>query len=415
MEIPDVNLAGIFDVFRNDSPVDEAAVLLAAMQSPIGTPRLKEMARGQESVLIVCDDVTRPTPAWKVIPTIINELREAGIQEECIEFIMALGTHRAMTEEEMRAKVGTAVFDRYRVYNHEWDNPDALEYMGKTDQGVEVWINKKVARAGLVIGVGRIMPIEVCGFTGGGKILVPGCCGEITNSDMHWTRVDVSSREIIGKRDNPIRHSIDSLARQAGLDFIVNIIMDSHQNIVDCVCGDLVEAHREGCERARKFHEVRIPREMDIVVVDGCPFDIEFWQANKALDTAGLVVRKGGAVICISPCHEGLSRSHEDILLEFGYRTRDQIRKLVESGKIHHKVVGVHMMQVSDVAVEKATVYMVTSGIPREHILRVGLNYARTPQEALDRALEQVGGDAKIAVLRSAAEMLPLIGEEARA
>jgi nickel-dependent lactate racemase len=96
-----------------------------------------------------------------------------------------------MTEAEMRAKVGDAVFDRYPVHNHEWDNPEALQYMGNTDQGVEVWINKKVCRADLVIGIGRIMPIEVCGFTGGGKILIPGCCGEITNSDMHWTRVDV--------------------------------------------------------------------------------------------------------------------------------------------------------------------------------------------------------------------------------
>lgn len=412
MEIPEANLMGIYDVRGPDWPADEADVLRGAMDSPIGTPHLCDLAKGRGSALIVCDDVARPTPAWKVIPFILDEIHQAGIEDDRIEFMMALGTHRPMTEQEMIDKVGADVFSHYKVYNHDWDNPDALDYMGKTDQGVPVWINKKVAQAGIVIGIGRIMPIEVCGFTGGGKILVPGCCGEITNSEMHWTRVDVDSSQVIGKRDNPIRESIDALARRAGLDFIVNIIMDTDKRILDCVAGDLVDAHRAGVERARAFHEVAIPHEADIVVVDGSPFDIEFWQVNKALDAAGLIVRKGGVVICISPCYEGLSQTHEDVLLEYGYRTKAEIRQLVESGAIRHKVVGVHMMQVSEVAVEKATVIMVTDGIPREHLRRVGLDHAHSPQEALEKAFANVGKSASVAVLRSAAEMLPVVKKE---
>ncbi|MCL5105350.1 MAG: nickel-dependent lactate racemase [Armatimonadetes bacterium] len=410
MDIPESNLLGIFETPCLEAAEPEDSLIRSAIASPIGAPRLRELAYGKKSALIVCDDVARPTPAFKVIPHVIEELHAGGIADDEIEFMMALGTHRPMTEFEMRAKVGDEVFERYRVYNHAWDDPDALEFMGKTDQGVEVWINKKVAEAGIVIGIGRIMPIDVCGFSGGGKILVPGCCGEITNSEMHWTRTNVDSREIAGKRDNPIRDSIDALARKAGLDFIVNIVMDSSMNILDCVAGDLVEAHREGCRRARAYHEVRIPSEADIVVVDGHPFDIEFWQVNKAVDTAGVVVREGGAVICVSPCHEGLSATHADVLLEFGYRSREEIVGLVESGRISHKVVGVHMMQVSEVAVEKARLYMVTPGISREHIEKVGLEHASTPQEALDKALERLGSDAKVAVLRGAAEMLPIVG-----
>ncbi|MHB9035426.1 MAG: nickel-dependent lactate racemase family protein [Armatimonadota bacterium] len=408
VEIPDENLMGIFSLPVATATGDESAFLQRALENPIGSSRLREMALGKSSALIVCDDVARPTPAWKVIPAVIDELRMGGIADEGIEFMMALGTHRPMTPDEMRAKVGSDIYDRYQVHNHEWDNPDALEYMGDTDQGVEVWINKKIARADLVIGIGRIMPIEVCGFTGGGKILVPGCCGEVTNSEMHWTRADVDSQEIIGKRDNAVRTSIDTLARRAGLDFIVNIVMDSGKNIIDCVAGDLVEAHRAGCEKARAYHEVRIPHEADIVIVDGYPFDIEFWQVNKAIDTAGLTVRKGGAVICVSPCYEGFSQTHEDILLEYGYRPKHEVKRLVESGNIHPKVVGVHMMQVGDVAIEKARVYLVTTGICAQDVRKVGLHYADTPQEALKDAFRHVGFDAKVAVLRGAAEMLPV-------
>lgn len=407
VEAPDANLMGIFGLPRV-STSNEAAILRRAMENPIGTSHLRDLACDKQSVLIVCDDVARPTPAWKIIPAVLDDLHRAGVEDENIECVMALGTHRPMTAEEMRAKVGRHIFARFPVHNHEWSNPDALEYMGKTSQGAEVWINKKVAQADLVIGVGRIMPIEVCGFTGGGKILIPGCCGEITNSDMHWARVDVDSREIIGKRDNPIRAAIDSLARQAGLDFIVNIIMDSAGNIFDCVAGDLVEAHREGCSRALAFHQVHIPQEADIVIVDGWPFDIEFWQVNKALDTAGLVVRSGGAVICVSPCHEGLSRSHAGTLLQYGYPSKPEIKRLVESGAIPHKVVGVHMMQVREV-IDRADVYLVTNGIPQEDLLRVGLHHAATPQEALERAFARLGTEAKVAVLRGAAEMLPLV------
>lgn len=408
LHVPDENLLGLFSLPKQE-PHDES--ILHALEHPIGTDRICQLAKGKDQILIVCDDVARPTPAYKIIPYVLKELSDAGILDHQIEFMMALGTHRPMTEQEMRDKVGSDVVDRFAVYNHQWDHSEALQYMGKTDQGVDVWINNKVAEADWVIGIGRIMPIEICGFTGGGKILIPGCCGEITNSEMHWTRVDVDRNEIIGKRDNPIRHSIDELARQAGLDFIINVVMDTEKNIFNCVAGDLTEAHREGCRYAKEYHEVHLPQLADIVIVDGYPFDIEFWQVNKALDTAGMAVRNGGVVIVVSPCYEGLSQTHEGELLQHGYTCKEHVKKLVASGQLEHKVVGVHMIQVADVAVEKATVYLVTDGIPEHTVEAIGLRYASTPQNALEKAFDALGMNAKVTVLRGAAEMLPVINE----
>jgi nickel-dependent lactate racemase len=299
------------------------------------------------------------------------------------------------------------------VHNHDWNDPDACTYLGKTEQGVEVWINKKVAEADLVIGIGRIMPIDICGFTGGGKILIPGVCGKVTNDEMHWNRIDLDDADIIGKRDNPVRASIDALARKAGLGFIVNCVMDVHQRATHVVAGDMVEAHRRGCELAMEMHAVRIPEQADIVIADSFPFDIEFWQANKALDQAALAVRDGGVLILVTPCHEGFSATHSEIL-EFGYPPIDEIKTLVKSGRIVSKVVGVHMAQVSRVARHRAHVILVTWGIARKDVEKAGLGYAETPQAALDAAFKRLGREAGVAILKGAGEMLPVVGEMGR-
>jgi nickel-dependent lactate racemase len=326
---------------------------------------------------------------------------------EQIEFLMALGTHRAMTREEMAAKLGSEVASDYKVHNHQWDNPDCLDYIGETDQGVPVWINKRVQQADLVVGLGSIMPIDICGFTGGGKILVPGVSGQVTVDQMHWTRIDVPSHHILGEAENPVRASIDLLARRAGLDFIVNVVLNSKNRIVGAVAGDMVTAHRQGCDIAREVYGVPIPHEFDIVVADSFPFDNEFWQANKALDTAGEIVRKGGVIILVTPCHEGFSQTHGE-MLEFGYLPIEQIKNLVNNGTIKHKVVGVHMAQASAVAVEKARLVLVSEGITQEQACKVGFSWAPTPQEAFKKAVKICGPSAKVAVLKDAARMLPL-------
>ncbi len=410
MEVPDENLMGIYGLPEAESLKDVPARVSEVLANPTGTPPLKELARGKRRVLIVADDISRPTPVHAVLPPVLRELHEAGVPEDGIEFLLALGMHRPMTREEFAAKLGSEVVSRYRVHNHDWKDPDACSLMGKTPDGAEVWINKLVAEADLVIGVGRIMPIDICGFSGGGKILIPGVCGHITNSQMHWHRVFADNTEIIGKRDNRVRETIDCMAREAGLDFILNIIMSDSEHIVDVVAGDLVEAHREGCEKARAVHEVHIPAPADIVVADGHPFDIEFWQANKALDTAGLVVRRGGVVILLSPCYEGFSRTYPEVA-EIGYQPVERIIDMVESGKIKDRVIGVHMIQVSLVAIEKATAILVTNGIPSGVVREAGLSYAPTAAEALEMALQMKGKDARVAVLRRAAEMLAVVDD----
>ncbi len=389
-----------------ESPRD---IVTNALHAPIGTGRLHELVREKQRILLVVDDISRPTPAQSFIQAVLTELHQGGIADSQIEFMLALGSHRPMTRAEMAQKLSEEVVMRFRVSNHQWDNPDCLEFLGHDDYGVPVWINKKVSQSDFVIGIGAIMPIEICGFTGGGKILIPGVCGAITNSEMHWTRIDVAGEEILGVPDNPIRRAIESLARKAGLDFIVNVVLNTQGEVIHAVAGDMVQAHRVGCEAAQNVHRIEVPREYDLVVADSFPFDIELWQANKAIGVAGEFVRPGGVVILVSPCYEGLSPIRGPEILQHGYQPIAHIKKLVRSGKLKHKVVGVHMFQVSSVAREKAHLILVSSGISREIAEQVGFSWAATPQEAFIMACERLHTlHPDVAILKGAAKMLPM-------
>lgn len=408
LEIPAFHKVDIFDLPKRTFQITGPVLVEKSLQQPIESERLSKLAFGKSKILIIADDISRPTPIREFIHFILEELSDAGVGDNQIEFLMALGTHIFMTREEMELKLGKDIVEKYRIHNHDWKNQNSQDYMGNTGLGVPIWINKLVSNADLLIGLGAIMPIEICGFSGGGKIIVPGVCGEITNDEMHWKRVGTPSNHILGKLENPIRASIDYMARKAGLNFIVNVILDSMGTIVGAVAGDMVAAHREGCKIASEVYSVHIPGEYDIVITDSFPFDDEFWQANKALDTAGEVVKKGGVVILVTPCSKGFSQSHPEIP-DFGYKPVEEIIELVECGKIKHKVVGVHMIQVSTVAVEKAKLILVSEGIEKYDAEKVGFFWEQTPQKAFQKALEISGRNPGIAVLKNASRMLPIV------
>jgi nickel-dependent lactate racemase len=318
-----------------------------------------------------------------------------------------------MSTAEMREKLGDAIVDRFTVSNHDWTNPDNLYFAGRVDPGIDVWVNKKMREYDFIVGLGQIMPMDVCGFTGGCNIIIPGLCGPKTSADFHWVRVGLAATEVVGRRENPIRTAIDNSAMAAGLNAILNVVLDGEGKICGAVYGHPIEAHRTGVSLALRAHTVRLRQKADIVVADGFPFDIEFWQVNKALDNAALAVRDGGVIIIVSPCYEGLSVTHGEDIRRIGYRSRKEILRLVDEGAFTHRVTAVHMIQVAVATVEKGvTCILVTSGIPPGVLREVNLGYAPDAQAALAMAFGIVGPDATVAVLNRASETLPLIQAE---
>lgn len=409
VDIPDANLLGVFEPPKSQAVPDAAVCIREAMAQPIGSPKLAELARGKKKALIISDDYTRQTPVDVIIPMVERELAAGGVER--VSILVALGTHREMTEQEKLARFGADICRRLEICNHRYRDPDALADLGTTPRGTRFLINKAVLEADLVIGLGQIAPHRIAGFSGGSKIILPGVCGAEATAHTHWMGGFEEGERMLGVAENPVREEMNACAKKAGLAFIVNVVCDPGGRLIGAVAGDEIEAHLKGCELARDVFGVNVPRQADIVIADSFPKDIELWQAAKALYAADLMVRRGGVVILVSPCFEGVSRAHP-LILERGYTTERETLCELESGQLTNLSVASHCLRVGRLIKDKAVGIMVRNGIPRSDQERLGFIPADTPQDALKKAFEIAGRGASVAVLRHGGEALPVLPRE---
>ena len=277
-----------------------------AFANPIGSPRIAELARGKRSAVIVVDDIARPTPAYRVIPSILEELHEAGIPDGAIKFVLAVACHRPMVRDEMAAKLGEEVMRTYYVVNHQ--PYDYTTFVGQTSRGTPVHINRHVAEAEVRIGIGQIAPHGMPGFSGGAKIFLPGVAGIETIAANH--RPGNFKGGLTKIEGNEYRADMEEAARLAGLHLIVNLVINSERGIAGLVVGDLVEAHRKGVELAWNAMSTTLPPQpVDIGVFNQYPKDTEFMHVPHALHVLNSaprpIIRQGGTMVIISASPDG--------------------------------------------------------------------------------------------------------------
>ena len=406
VSIPEENLIGIY------SPKDIAIVadvqeeIIRALNHPIGSKSLAELAKGKEKVVILADDNTRLTPTDKIIPVLLDEMNSAGIKDEQITIIIALGTHRFMTEEEIIEKFGQAVVNRVTIKNHDFKNPQALIDLGNTDNGTSIWVNREAYEADFKIGVGSIVPHHIPGFSGGAKIVQPGISGEHTTAETHLLSVR-APRSYLGVQDNPVRRELNMIAKKIGMDIIFNTVLNRHGEVVGAFFGDTVEAFHEGVSLSREVYAVEIPEEADIVLSSSHPCDIEFWQAHKTLYPSDLAVKAGGTVIIATPCYEGVAVTHSE-MVDITCHSSECLKRMVDNKEMHDEVAAALAIAWAQVK-ERETVYIVSSGIQPGDAKKLGFIPFDSLQAALDSALEKHGKNARVTVLTHAPDMLPII------
>ncbi len=247
------------------SALDDAA-LRTAFAHPIGTKTIHELARGKKEVVILFDDLTRATPVHTLLPYILEELAQAGIKDEHIRLIAAVGAHGAMNGVCLRKKLGEEPMERFLIYNHnlyEFCTP-----LGSTSHGVPVVVNSEVMRCDLKIGIGSIVPHPLAGFGGGSKIILPGVASAETISVNH-NKLGSSPTVDVGKYErNIVRADMDEAARMAGLDVKVDAILNLKREIAALYVGDVVEAHREGVQLAKRHYAADFVGDCDVVIAN---------------------------------------------------------------------------------------------------------------------------------------------------
>ena len=263
----------IVEVGPRDAPALSDTAMREKLNQPIGCPPLREIAKGKTRCVIIVDDLTRPTPAADLLPSIIAEIRQAGLSEGAVTILLAGGTHPPASAQDMAKKAGANISPGVRVMAH--DSRGALVDLGTSPAGLPIRINRMVMECDLKIGVGCIYPHPIAGFSGGAKIVLPAVCGVETTRMMHdYLR---GSRTRGGSIHTELRQDMIAVARKAGLDFIANVTLNRRREISGLFAGDMVKAHEEGIRAAQRMYAVPVVPDADIVVADMYPFDTS-WQ-----------------------------------------------------------------------------------------------------------------------------------------
>lgn len=405
-DVPDRNLAEILSPRASTPLSDLERAIDAALDGPIGQEPLENWVKPNDHVMIVSDDNTRLTPADRIIPALLDRLNMAGIPDDHVGCIMALGTHRYMTDAEMEAKVGDHVYRRIRVFNHEWRNPDALVDLGASSQGTPLLVNRAVAEADVVIGLGAIVPHHIPGFSGSSKIIQPGVCGARTTAETHLLSCSGGGDSFLGIADNPVRRDMDDMANRVGMHTIFNVVMDSQGGVVGVFFGDMRAAFKAGVELATDIYGVAYRETPDIVLANSYPCDLDFWQSHKSQYPAQRMVRAGGTIIVCTPAPEGVSPVHTD-LLDFTAWSSTQIKAAYREGRIKNGVAAALATAWAMVR-EKASVILFSPGISAADKARLGHTHADTIDAAVAEALRRQGSGARLSVLTHAPDMLPI-------
>ncbi len=388
---------------RAGPPNDEPALLRDAIEG-----RLAPLAEGKRRVLLLVDDATRRTRVHEILPHVERELAQAGVRDEQVTILTAQGTHRPMTREELEAKIGPAFLRRWRVEQHRHRDREALVRLGETEDGMPVVVNRLLPESDLRVGVGHVGVHAIMGFSGGAKIVLPGVCGEESETWTHWTASWFAQEDLLGVMDGPIRAHVEEGARLAGLDAVVNVAMDHAGQVQRAACGDFVEAQRACAATARDWHAARLDEPADIVISDSFPADRDYWQSVKGLCCATIAVEEGGVIVLVTPSPEGVADNHPGCRDLCGLPL-EEIRRRVAAGEVED-VIGAAVAAFTARIRERSDVHLVSSGIRPEDARAMGFTPFASIQDALDAAREKMGAHASVAVLQGAGGLLPVVG-----
>lgn len=356
-----------------------------ALDSPIGAD-LSDFS-GLKSASILVSDITRPSPSHRLLPPLTKRLKEIGIKDLLVVF--GLGTHRRMTpaEEEMLLK-GCASMP------HIQHDKDRCVLLGTTSSGTPVEILEDAAFSDLIIATGNIEYHYYAGYSGGAKALLPGVSSERSVNINHELMRDPAS--ITGRIDSPVRQDMEEAAEIAGLDFILNVVLNERKEIVKSVAGDFVKAHREGAKSVDEMYRKPVePAEIVLTSAGGRPKDLNLFQAQKALMNARGAALPGGSIILLAECSEGFghpvfeswvrsAKSKEDCIDRFGreYQFGGHKAALLAKESLDHDII-------------------LVSSMPRELVEMSFFRHASSLDGAIRMARESQGRDARMIVMPS--------------
>lgn len=400
--IPDKNFIGLLESKAEhfSNPYTEKETVEKSLDNPIGSLPLEELAKGKKDIVLISSDHTRPVPSHIITPIILRRIRSVN-KTARIRILVATGFHRPSTREELISKYGKEIVENEEIVMHISTDDSSMVKIGQLPSGGDCIINRIAAEADLLLAEGFIESHFFAGFSGGRKSVLPGIASYKTIMANHSGEfIDSSNSRTGNLTDNPIHNDMVYAAAKANLAFIVNVVLDGDKKIIGSFAGDMVESHKVGCNFVKEIARVKkIPCDIAVSTNGGFPLDQNIYQAVKGMTAAEATNKDGGVIIMVAGCRDGHGGEgfYENIanvknpneFLEAAIHTPrletvpDQwTSQILARILVHH-----HIIFVSDL-------------VDPELITSMHMEIAKTFDEALERAFEREGLNAKVTVIR---------------
>ncbi len=402
-------------VSRPTTPLEDAtAAIREALDHPIGSSPLRDLAKPGNRACIVFTDVTRASPDDLLVPALLRELENAGVRDEDITLLCGIGMHRPSSKEEKVTKLGAEVVARYRVIDNEPQNPAALMNLGVTPGGVPVLIHRAAVEADLLVSTGIVEPHQYAGYSAGGKTVAVGAAGEPLITHTHGPAfLDHPGTRLGQIEGNPFQDAVNEAARRARLRFILNVVLDDDKRLLRVAAGDPELAFRDLVGFAKSVFEVAIPQQYDIAIGGvGFPKDTNLYQASRApsyLFFAPVpVVRKGGFFIIPARCEEGAGVGVGEKRFLAAMRDAPNIQSILDDARRNGYPPGQQRAFVMAKVLEESHVIIVGSECP-DLVSACKMIPAATMAEALEFASARLGPACRVLIVPRAMLTLPVI------
>ena len=397
--------------YKDSEPLDDpAGALVVALQQPTASPPLETVAQGRRDACIVICDITRPVPNRLILTELLATLHRSGIPAERVLILVATGLHRPSKAEEIVEMVGPEIAQQYRIEDHHGQVLEEHTHLGDSPRGVPIWIDSRYLQADLKITVGLIEPHLMAGFSGGRKLICPGIAALETVKVWHGPDFLEHPKADCGILDgNPVHEENTWIARRAGCDFIVNVVMDDQRRPLKFVAGDMEAAFLVGVDFVRKVVTDTVDVPVDVVVTSsaGYPLDTTFYQAIKGLTGALPIVKEGGTIVLAASMSEGIGSPQFEQLFE----EHDSLESFVERilGRDYFKLDQWQLEELAKVR-RKARVKVVTDGLTPETVNGLFVESAPSVEQAVADSLVEYGPEATLAVIPKGPYVLAQIG-----
>lgn len=393
---------------------DVPLAIQEALNHPIGTPPLRDIAKAGNRVCIVFTDITRASPDRQLVPALLHELELAGVRDEDITLLCGIGMHRPSTDEEKAVKLGAEIAARYKVIDNEPQNPDALVDLGVTSGGVPVILHRSVVETDLLIATGIVEPHQYAGYSGGRKTVAIGAAGEALIAHTHGPAyVDHLSTRLGQIKGNPFHEVVTEAARRANLRFILNVVLDDNKQLLRVAAGDPELVFQELVTFAKSVYEVSIPQQYDIAIGGvGYPKDTNLYQASRAPSYLFFaptpVIRPGGYFIIPARCEEGAGAGVGEQRFFAAMRDAPDVRFILDDARKNGYPPGQQRAFVMAKVLEESNLVIVGSEHP-DLVAACKMIPAATMEEALELAASKLGPTCDVLIVPHAMLTLPVL------